>query len=121
MAELSIADRDAALSLLFGGTLYIGLARDDVGDEESDAGYKRRPITLSAPQGENGVRFVTNVEPILFPEYKRDAGKPVKFAFLSADPAGGPVKWSDKLAQPQQLSAGGILFFAAGQFRIGIP
>lgn len=121
MAELSVADRDAALSLLFGGTLYMGLARDDAGDEEPDTGYKRRPVKLSEPQGEDGVRFVTNVEPILFPEYRRDATKPVKLAILCDLPQGGTVKWSDRLQQPQQLNAGGILFFAAGQFRIGIP
>lgn len=119
MAELSVAARDAVLRQLFGGALYIGLGRDSAADEETDGGYRRRPVTLSEPQGDD-VRFVTNPEPVLFPEYQQDAGKPVRFVFLSATPD-GPLIWSDRLTEPQQLRAGGILFFAAGQFRIGVP
>lgn len=119
MAELAVADRDAVLRMLFSGTLYVGLARDTVDDEETDSGYKRRAVRLSEPQGDD-VRYVTNDEPVLFPEYARDAEKPVRYAFLS-DTADGAVKWSDRLAEPEQLRAGGILFFPTGKFRIGVP
>lgn len=119
MAELATAERDAILRQLFGGTLYMGLARSTPEDEETDAGYKRRPVTLSEPQGDD-VRFVTNPEPVLFPEYQRDAERPVQFAFLSDTPE-GPAKWSDRLREPMTMRAGGIIFFGAGQFRIGVP
>lgn len=120
MAELSVQDRDAILRLLFGGTVYLGLSRDTPDDEELDPNYRRRAVTLSDPQGDD-VRFVTNEQPILFPEYAQDASKPLRFAILSDAPSGGVIKWSDRLKEPEQMRAGGIVFFAAGRFKIGVP
>jgi hypothetical protein len=128
MPELDVAAQDAALRMLFGGTLYVGVTRskpvagDAATDEEDDGGYQRRAITLSEPYTDeaSGRRYVTNPEPVLFPEYRRSAERPVTHAFLSESPTGGVVKWADELAEPEQLRAGGILFFAAGKFRVGI-
>ena len=119
MPNLSRLDADAVLLQLFGKELYIGLARDDPSDEEIDPGYRRKSIRLSAPQGDD-VRFVTNTEPILFPEYRKDASKEVRFVFLADSMEGGIQRWSEELDKPQKLGAGSILFFATGKFKIGV-
>ena len=119
MPEIAMQERDAILRMLFGGTKYLGLARSSPDDEETDSAYTRRAINLSEPQGDD-LRFVTNEAPILFPEYRQDAARPVLYAFISDTPD-GPPKFSERLKAAKEPKAGEIIFFATGELRIGAP
>jgi hypothetical protein len=118
MADISRAAADEILRTLFGGEMWIGLARSS-GDEEADPGYRRRRVQLTEPSGED-VRFVTNAEPVVFPPYQQDAEIEVRYAFLAQSESGEPV-WTDVIDRPRLPKSGDMVIFPVGSFRIGVP
>ncbi len=118
---MTIADtvKNAALAPFAGRTLIVGLLIGDrLSDEIMDEGYERQPVQFSEPQGEDGVRFVENVDEPLFELGTATAYHLVRFVVFDGM---GEFMGDWPLLESRDLPAGDRAFFRASTLRIGIP
>lgn len=105
--------------------LVLGMARDSVDDEETDAGYERVTVAMGEPQVVDGRVFVTNLEDVQMPAYAQDAEKPLKFWMLF-DARGNRMAY-DRITRPGVAEPRPVLpmqgeapVFPAGEIKVGL-
>lgn len=115
MIGLSIEAKDEMLSVFAGKLFTVALYSGD--DEITDALYNRREVQFSGPIGDGEVRFVQNVDKVLFEGFN---GRHLVDHWGVIDLSGTPLA-RYRITDPLEVSSVMDCKFRPGELRIGLP